>query len=329
MSDPFKSWVIRRGGYFRRSEAKDCGYSDRDIQSATASGILVRLRHGYYSFGDYVADLSPRQRHWLVARAVLHRLGPRYAAVSTSACAAHSIDTWGDATGHVHVVRLDGRSALRESGVVFHDFPVDADRDIVYVDGCPVVRADLAVWQACCELSTEGALVCFNSGLHIGRVTDDDLQATGEKFARWPGSRTARLAFWMSDRRIETVGESRMFFLCWEFHLPRPEPQYRVRNKLDVVIARTDFAWLKYRHVGEFDGMVKYMRSQRPGEAPNAVLIREKRREDLVRDEDLGMSRSIWMDLEGRNRPITAKSLMSSMERSKKRYGKRSAIVLP
>ena len=312
---------MRRGGYFSRAEAKDAGYSDRDIQAATETGVWVRLRHGYYAFAEYLTDLSPSQRHWLTARAVMHKLGKRYVAIGVSACAAHGIDTWGTGSDVVHVARLDGRSALRQAGVAFHDLPLDTERDVVQVDGVPVVRAVLAVWQASCELSTEGALVCFNSGLNQGRVTEHELKATGESFARWPGSRTARLALWMSDRRIETVGESRMLFLCREFRLPRPEPQYRVRNKRGTVIARTDFAWLKHRHVGEFDGMVKYLRSLRPGEEPNQVIVREKRREELVREEDLGMSRVIWLDLESRNREATAQRLMDSLERSAKRYG--------
>ncbi|MGH3360119.1 MAG: hypothetical protein ACRDO7_15060 [Nocardioidaceae bacterium] len=39
--------------------------------------------------------------------------------------------------------------------------------------------------------------------------------------------------------------------------LPRPRPQFEVVNGEEALVARTDFAWLEYRHVCEFDGRVK------------------------------------------------------------------------
>jgi hypothetical protein len=49
--------------------------------------------------------------------------------------------------------------------------------------------------------------------------------------------------------------------------------------------------------VGEFDGLVKYCRTLRPGQDIAEVLVAEKLREDALRDEDLGVVRLIWTDL--------------------------------
>lgn len=328
MSDSFRSWVGRRGGFFSRAEAKDCGFSDRDIQAAVRSRYWVRLRRGYYAYAEYVAGLEPAERHWLLARAVLHKLGDRYVAVGVSACVAHGIDSWGADLGVVHFARLDRRSAIREAGVAFHDIPLDRTRDVVDVDGVAVVKPALGVWHASCDLSTEGAFVCMNSAQHKRRVDEADLYRIGETFARWPGSRTARLALWLSDRRIESVGESRMYFLCWEFHLPRPQPQFEIRDAAGTLIARTDFGWEEERHVAEFDGKVKYLRYLRPGESASDAIVREKRREDLVRAERFGVSRVVWLDVEGRKRARTARTLEASIEQSARLYTRNRTTIV-
>ena len=47
-----------------------------------------------------------------------------------------------------------------------------------------------------------------------------------------------------------------------------------------TVSAFVDFYWKRCRHVGEFDGKMKYEKYLRPGETPADCVFREKRRED-------------------------------------------------
>lgn len=77
----------------------------------------------------------------------------------------------------------------------------------------------------------------------------------------------------------------------------------------------------------EFDGMVKYQRFVRPGESPSDTVVREKRREDLVRDQRLGVSRVIWYDVNGDRRPTTAHGLWRGLERSAKLYLHNRTII--
>lgn len=328
MVDAFTNWCLERGGFFTRAEAKDYGYSDSEIQAAVRDEFWVRLRHGYYSFGDHLAELDTRQRHCLLSRAVLHRLGTDYVLVGVSACAAHGIEQWGADLTVVRVSRRSRRPGRHEAGVRFHNLPLDQERDITSASGMAVVTADLSVWQASCELSAEGALVCMNSAMHTGAINRERLERSASSFATWPGSRTARLALRLSDARVETVGESRTFFLCWEFKLPRPRPQYEVVNAHGRVVARTDFAWLRYCHVCEFDGMVKYARFLRPGETASDAVVKEKRREDLVRAEGFGMSRLVWRDLEGDQRVRAAQRLRDGLDQSARLYTRNRTTIL-
>jgi|SRR5690625_769872 len=327
MTDTFATWALRRGGFFTRGEAKDCGFSDAQIQGATRSGYWVRLRHGYYAHGDYVATLDEGQRHRLLSRAVLHRLGTAYTLVGISACIAHGIEMWDSDldTSIVHVARLGRRSGRSEAGIQFHS--IDPDSDIMVVNDLTAVRADLAIWQAGPNLSTEGSLVCINSATHQRIVCLEELASAGARLVNYPRTRHLRLAFTMADPRIESVGESRSFFLCWEFHLPRPEPQVKVIDKRGIVIARSDLGWRKFRYLAEFDGMVKYERGRRPDESASQVVVREKRREELVRDEDWDMGRLIWYDLGGRQRRRSADRLRTGMDKAHSRYARGRTII--
>jgi len=63
-------------------------------------------------------------------------------------------------------------------------------------------------------------------------------------------------------------------------------------------VARVDFAWPELKVIVEFDGAEKYHRYRLPGETIEQMVMREKRREDLIR-EATGwiVIRITWADL--------------------------------
>ena len=50
--------------------------------------------------------------------------------------------------------------------------------------------------------------------------------------------------------------------------------------------------------LGEFDGLVKYGRLLLPGETPGEKIVKEKRREDLLRDTGARVVRWVWAELD-------------------------------
>ena len=68
-------------------------------------------------------------------------------------------------------------------------------------------------------------------------------------------------------------------------------------DDLDQFVARTDFAWPEFRTLGEFDGRVKYQRLRRKDETIEEAVIREKLREDALRDLGWQVVRWIWAEL--------------------------------
>lgn len=100
-----------------------------------------------------------------------------------------------------------------------------------------------------------------------------------------------------ADPLSESIGESWSRALIHRLGFEAPELQYRVMGPYGEV-ARTDFFWPAARLVGEFDGLVKYLRSQDlSGTDPAKVVVEEKRREDRIRAEGYGVVRWVWEDL--------------------------------
>jgi hypothetical protein len=103
----------------------------------------------------------------------------------------------------------------------------------------------------------------------------------------------------------QSVGESRMRFLCWAGGIPKPVLQYPVYDREGHLIATVDAAWPEHGVIGEFDGRVKYGRLLRPGEEPGDAVFREKVREDRIRDATgWRVVRVVWDDLARRHETV-------------------------
>lgn len=316
------------GGYLFRHQLNSLGCSDRLIRAMTRTGKLTRLRHGTYAPTETYRMLSLEEKHRVVTYSILDKLGPAVGASHQSACAIHGHDLYDVDLSKVHVTLLDGRSGRTEAGVVFHEGATDADGAFVEIDGRMVSSPMRSVYETASLTTTESGLVLASSALHRGTFSKDELIECGDQFEHWPGTRKARLAIRMSDGRLESVGESRSLHMFWRHGIPFPELQYVVRDKHGRFIARTDFCWCGYCHVGEFDGLSKYGRLNPYSTDVGQVITDEKIREDLVRDEQLGMSRWIWKGLAPKAQAGTAGTISQGMQRSKKLY-LRNATHIP
>jgi hypothetical protein len=105
------------------------------------------------------------------------------------------------------------------------------------------------------------------------------------------------MAIKLADPRAETPGESVTRVQFYRYGIPMPELQYHVIDSHGVLVGIADFHWDEHRHLGEFDGKVKYQKLLRPGESASECVIREKKREDAMRADFRGMSRFIWSEV--------------------------------
>ena len=101
-----------------------------------------------------------------------------------------------------------------------------------------------------------------------------------------------------ADGLSESVGESRSRVMMHLTDLPAPVLQLKVHNDQGRLLGRCDYGWKDGRLLGEFDGLVKYGRLLLPGETPGEKVVKEKRREDLLRDTGARVVRWVWAELD-------------------------------
>ncbi|MEI5672758.1 MULTISPECIES: type IV toxin-antitoxin system AbiEi family antitoxin domain-containing protein [unclassified Nocardioides] len=235
-----------------RKELLARGFNDRAIARAVAAGQLQRLRHGSYAGTDSWRQLDDAGRHGLVARAVLRRAGTGAFLSHTSALPFWRIPTWGFDLEVSHLTRTDGKAGRKEAGVRQHRGRV-RNGDIEDVHGVPVASVPRALIELTTIGSVEACLCAWNEALHRKLTTAADIEArfvasaeNSDPMDHWPGTLKTDLMLHLADGRVETVGESRTFFVCWQHNLPIPTPQYEIRDAFGQVVHRVDFAFPDY-----------------------------------------------------------------------------------
>ncbi len=81
---------------------------------------------------------------------------------------------------------------------------------------------------------------------------------------------------------------------------PSPLQQVEVRDERGWLIGSVDFAWPEHRLIVEFDGTGEVpLACARPGESIEEMVLREKRREDRIREvTGWTVIRITWADLQ-------------------------------
>lgn len=280
-----------------RQQLIDEGFNDRAIARRVKDGTWARPRRGAYVDGPAWRSLDDVQQHAIVARAVLLTARTDVALSHASALGEYGVPIWNVDLSEVHVTRLDGRAGRKEAGVRQHAGALRPD-DWELRGGVPVTSATRLALDMTTLVDVETSLVIVNHLLNQKLTDPGRLEETRVFMDAWPNTLHSDVVLRLADGRIESVGESRCFHLCWRQGLPLPEPQYKIRDASGRVVARVDFAWPQLGVFLEFDGMVKYGKLLREGETASDVVVREKRREELIcRLTGWRCIRLVWADL--------------------------------
>lgn len=315
--DEIAHLLTAHGGALDRADFLDAGVRDSVIYRAHRRGLITRIRFGTYVMTSHWRSLTDTERHAVLVRSVLDKLGPAVVASHHSAAILHGLDVWGVDLDTVHLTRLDGRTGRYDSGVCYHSGALD-ERDAVRVGGYRCVSPARAVIESALISGTEQAMVVASSYLAGGGDRDDLLELFHQQFRSWPGSGAADVGLGLADRRYESLGEVRSGYFFWSHAIRRPDLQVVVRDERGAC-GRVDFAWERYRHVGEFDGLMKYGRLNPDAEDPGAVVAAEKLREDRIRAQGYGMTRWTWGDLSPQRSAALAARLKADLDASRVR----------
>ena len=301
------------GVVWLRRELKAEGYSDRAIAAKVHAGEWHRVRRGAYCDGPLWRALSAEDQHRVLARAVLRTAHKTAVLSHVSAAIELGAPAWGIPLTEVHLTRTDGKSGRREAGVVQHRAVLPAEH-ITTHNGARCVTGDRAAVEVSTVVPVEQALVMVNGLFQVGAASPEVMAALVAQYRFWPYSLTSELVLRLAHPKIESVAESRAYYMFWAEHLPRPEPQVEVVDEAGHLVARLDFVWRDQGVWVEFDGRLKYERFRRRGETLEQFLMREKRREELISQLTGWVCVRInWADLE---RPrITCQRIRRLLER--------------
>jgi hypothetical protein len=281
-----------------RSELLAAGHSDRDLRLLLRGGVLRRVRRGAYVEATAYDAADAAGRHRLLCRAVAKQAKTRLVVSHSSAVPFHDGPMWGLPRDHVHVTRPDRRAGRAEAGVRQHQGTI-LDGDIVVRRGVEVMSATRSALELTTCAGAEASLVVINDFLHRRLTTIDALRERYLPMAQDPFTLKTDLVLRLADGRLESVGESRTFFMCFRGGVPAPRPQWELYDSNGDLVARVDFAWPEFGVWLEFDGREKYVKHLREGESAVDAVLREKRRESMI-SELTGWRciRITWADLE-------------------------------
>lgn len=283
---------------FLRREALEHGYDDRDLRTLVRAGVLSKVRHGAYVPATVWQAADDLGRHKLRARAVLRSHESALVLSHISAAVEHGLRLYRPDLTKVHVTCLEKPIGRTTPDVCYHRLPRTDAHLVSTDDGILMMTAVRAGLEYASMTTVAAGMVALDSVIDLGMATLDEVIAAYTRF-RGPGTRRLQITVRLVRSGSNSVAESlsRHLFFCE--HVPEPRLQFEVRDEHGVLIGRTDFAWPEYGVLGEFDGVGKYVRSLRRDETAEQAVVREKRREDLLR-EATGwlMIRLVWADLQ-------------------------------
>lgn len=319
LHDELAAAAHAHGGYLLTRHLLRLGFSQRRISSLTRAGVLVRPRHGTY-VPRGLWELSDRfARHAILTRSVLERADGDAVATHQSAAAVLGLDLWGVDLSRIHLARTDRRTGRHIAGVVWHE-PLLAEADVSDASGVRTVTPALAALQVASLSGIEQGVVTLSAVLRSGGLSDGELDDHVGRFRSWAGADGVRHAANLADGRLETVGEARSFVMFWRHGIDLPDLQVVIIDAHGRAIGRVDFEWTLDRHVGEFDGLIKYGRLNPFSSDPGLNLVLEKTREDDVRDTRRGCSRWGWVDLAPPRQAATVARIEAARARSRRLY---------
>jgi very-short-patch-repair endonuclease len=290
--------LIDAHGILLRRNALAAGSTDNALKRAVRAGFLVRLRQGVYVLRGIWEDADPVARHRLLLEGTRQLYDDNVAASHVSACIEQGGPNWGLDLTSVHFTSLYGKGERSAALVVHHRGELlvnDITRD---ERGWLTAPARTALDTATLA-DLEPAVAVLDWYVQAGLTTLTALfDLYDHRMRAWPDTLRLRHILGLADGRAESVGETRTRLMLRAARVPAPIAQYEIKHPSGLLAGRVDFAWPEFKVMLEFDGLVKYHRLRRPGETIEQMVIREKQREDTLRElTGWVMIRITWADL--------------------------------
>lgn len=306
-------------GLLTRESALDLGVSPSEIRRLRTSGEWVTVRRGVYTTAELWESLDeyvgrPRLR----ARAAIRAMRRGWVLSHDSAAHELGLPILTPRTPFVHVTRPGFTNAWTENGIKHH-LARFTERQLTTVNGLPVLGLARTAVDIARERGLADGVVACDGALRRG-VSRADLEGVYAAMECWPFIRTVRQCVALADGGAESPHETLGRLLVVEAGIGEPDTQFPVRTAEGV-------RWCDIRvgnHVVETDGRVKVRPAEAGGVATKGageVLWDERKRERLVRDQGLGVTRLYWEDYWGSRRAAAIRRLQADAADSVARHG--------
>lgn len=284
-------------GVILRRDARLDGVDDHELRRLVRNGVLVKLRHGAYATRERWDHSTDPDRLLMLARAVMRRWGTRIVLSHDSASLVQGAPAYGLDTDQVHTTDLFRRGDRSQARVVHHRGTLRIG-DVTRVDDHWITSPTRTALDTASRHQRAVAVVLMDDFVRRGLTTKAELEAGSQQREPWPDHAALRRSVDLVRPGAESVGETLLRLALHDLGLPEPILQFEVRDGRGTFVGRADLALPTMRILIEFDGMEKYHRFRRPGESIAEMVMREKRREDLLR-ETTGwiVIRITWADL--------------------------------
>lgn len=290
------------------------GYDDNAIRRLRVAGEIVRLRQGAYVVSDVWDAAGPAEQHRLLSSAVIQQYGDDVALSHTSACLVQGGPDWGLDLSDAHITNLHGIGE-RNAARVRHHRGACRVGDITRSNGHWITSPPRTALDTASISERDPAVCVLDWFVCQGLATREEYNIVFASMKDWPDTLSLHRKLELSGGRSESVGETRTSLLCRDQRLPAPVQQFEIFYPSGLLAGRVDFAWPDHKLMLEFDGRTKYLHHRRPGESIQDAVLREKAREDLLRElSGWMMIRLIWADLD---HPVhTAHRIRQAMARA-------------
>jgi hypothetical protein len=318
--DPRVIAAFGNQGVLTREQLLDLGVAPSEIRRMLRQKVLIRLRRGAYTTAEiweaadeYVA--RPRLR----ARAAILQMRRGWRLSHDSAAHELGMDILAPVEPLVHVTRPGFTNAWTENGVKHHLARFKPEQ-VVTVNGLPSLDLARTAVDIARERGLSDGLVACDSAMRMG-VPRAHLSLAVEPMEHWPGSRAAKAAVVLADPGAANVHESLGRELVLEAGIGAPQTQFPVMTSegikwIDILVGN---------HAIETDGRIKYVARADGGVADQGadqVAWEERKRERLVRDRRLVVTRVYWEDYWGDRRQAALLRLRADNADSVARFGK-------
>ncbi|WP_300458939.1 hypothetical protein [uncultured Nocardioides sp.] len=288
--------LVDPDGILLRRDVIAAGYDDKALRRQVTGHALARIRQGAYCLRSTWESSSREQRHLLMVKAVCRQYGDDVSVSHLSAALWWGAPLVGVRADAVHLTHLDGEAGRRQAGVVHHRGACHVG-DVTRASGHWVTSPTRTALDSCLILPRRSAVCVLDWFLHQSLTTIDELRQRAIGMGNWPGSLPLMHLLALADSRAESPGETLVRLLIHESDIPDPVSQLDITDAGGAWLARVDFAWPEKMALLEFDGLRKLTTDLREGETALDAVVREKRREDRLREAGWLVIRVTWDDV--------------------------------